>query len=110
MFINGEQHMVVYLIGFVLMTFFLIRSFVVKNKNLINVPGIEKDEQKFGKVRFLYILTQIISLVIFIICYICVKNFYIAMIAFAFCILFPICSALLYDTYLIRKKQKQSEG
>lgn len=109
MFQNGEQHMVVYIIGFVLQVFFLIRSFFVKNKNLINMSGIEKDDRKFGKVRFLYILTQIISLVMFIICFIYVKNFYIAMLAFAFCILFPICSALLYDTFLIRKEQKRSE-
>ncbi len=109
MFQNGEQHMVVYIIGFVLMAFFLVRSFFVKNKNLINMPGIEKDERKFGKVRFLYILTQVISLVMFIICFIYVKNFYIAMLAFALCTLFPICSALLYDTFLIRKGQKQSE-
>lgn len=104
---NDIQYLTVYVIGFVLMIFFLVRSFIVKDKNLINMPGIEKDEKKFKKVRFVYTLTQIICLVLFTICFIYAKNFYVAIIAFSFGILMPICAALVYDTIHIRSSKKE---
>lgn len=106
---NYGQYMIVYVAGFILMGFLLIRSFVVKDKNLMNVPGIEKDKKKFGKVRILYTITQAVCLFLFVMCFIYFKNFYVAIAAFFIGVLFPICASLLYDTYLIRQQMGEKE-
>lgn len=104
-----DSYLVNYGIGLVFMSFLLIRAFVVKDENLMNFFGIEKDAQKFRKVRIVYTVTQAICLFLLVLCFFYLKNFYVSLAAIAFGCVIPLGVSLLCDMYLTRRHKHRKK-
>lgn len=97
----------IYIVGIILMLVNILQSIFRKKGYLFNPPAMEEamDEKTFLRIRVLYGVSQSVMLLLFLLCFIYVKNYVAALFGlFAGCLL-PIALVFLYDMYLSRQNE-----
>lgn len=106
--IHGS-YLAIYIVGIILMIVNVIRSICRPKGKLFNPSELEekKDEKAFIKIRALYGVSQIIMLILFVICFFNFRNYAVAIIGLFVGNMLPIALVFLYDFYLNMQEKKE---
>lgn len=106
--IHGS-YLLIYIVGFVMMIVNIIQSICLPKGKFFNPPQIEekRDEKTFVRIRALFAVSQIIMLILFVVCFLNFKNYVVAILGLSVGNMLPIVLVYLYDCYLnMREKRK----
>lgn len=103
------SYYVIYIVGIILMIVNLIRGFFRPKGKMFNPAEIEekRDEKTFIKIRVLYNVSQIIMLILFVVCSFNYKNYAVAVVGLFVGNILPIALVFLYDSYLTMREQRE---
>lgn len=106
--IHGS-YLVIYIVGIIMMTVNLIQSFCRSKGKFFNPPELEekKDEKTFIKIRAIYSVSQIIMLILFVVCFFKFKNYVVAVIGLFVANMLPIALVYMYDLYLSTREKRE---
>lgn len=106
--IHGS-YLAIYIVGIILMIANVIRSICRPKGRLFNPSELEekKDEKTFIKIRTLYSVSQIIMLVLFMICFLNFKNYVVALVGLFVGNMLPIGLVFLYDFFLNMRDREE---
>ncbi len=107
--IHGS-YLVIYIVGIVLMIFNLLQCIFRPKGKFFNPPEMEekRDDKTFIKMRTLYGVSQIIMLILFVICFLNFKNYVAAIIGLSVANLLPVALVYLYDVYLNMREKRNA--
>lgn len=97
-----DSYVVIYIVGSILMIVNIVRSICRPKGKMFNPSEIEekRDDKTFVRIRVLYCVSQIIMLILFVVCYFNFKNYGAAIFGLFVGNILPIALVYLYDSYL----------
>ena len=106
--IHGS-YLLIYIVGIVMMIVNIIQSICLPKGKFFNPPQIEekRDEKTFIKIRTLFAVSQIIMLILFVVCFLNFKNYIVAILGLSVGNMLPIVLVYLYDFYLNMKEKRE---
>ena len=106
--IHGS-YLLIYIVGIVMMIVNIIQSICLPKGKFFNPPQIEakRDEKTFIKIRTLFAVSQIIMLILFVVCFLNFKNYIVAILGLSVGNMLPIVLVYLYDSYLNMKEKRE---
>lgn len=105
--IHGS-YLLLYIVGIILMIVNIIQSICLPKGKFFNPSQMEekRDDKTFVRMRVLYAVSQIIMLILFVICFLNFKNYVVAIIGLSVGNMLPIMLVYLYDSFLNMKEKK----
>ena len=106
--IHGS-YLLINIVGIVMMIENIIQSICLPKGKFFNPPQIEekRDEKTFIKIRTLFAVSQIIMLILFVVCFLNFKNYIVAILGLSVGNMLPIVLVYLYDSYLNMKEKRE---